>query len=203
MFKYLKNTIGISIFVITIILGVYIIDALADNEVNLPGTVTQMPIGSQAWIDPNNVKLDDGNVATCFYSSGRTTSMIRGDNFGFAIPTDATIDGVEFKVEKSQSASSAVDKYVYLTDSNISFIGDNKADTGTQWTGTLTSKKYGGATDKWGTTLTPAIINDSDFGVAISATLNNSTVSIDYLQLTVYYTTSSGEAGIVSLAPAF
>ena len=204
MFKYLKNTIGISIFVITIILGVYIIDVLADNEVNLPGTASEFATGQQGWSLKDNIKLDNNQTATNFFPGVRTTHQLRGSNFGFAIPGSATIDGITFQVQKKEGgAGTTVDLSVRLVDEDGAVFGDDKADNSTPYPNNLTNVDYGGVADKWGVTLTPAIVNDSDFGAILSASLNNSQAKIDYFKITVNYTTGAGEAGIVTLSPAF
>ncbi len=56
---------------------------------------------------------------------------------------------------------------------------------------------YGSASDLWGTTWTPAEINNTNFGVSLSV-LNQSgfssrTASVDYIQITVTYTAPAAE----------
>ena len=47
--------------------------------------------------------------------------------------------------------------------------GDNKADTGTNWTGSDTVITYGTSSDLWGRTWTAAQVKASDFGAVIAA----------------------------------
>jgi hypothetical protein len=60
------------------------------------------------------------------------------------------------------------------------------------WTTTASDFVYGSNTDAWGTTLTPADINASNFGIAFSAAISGTislipSAKIDFMQITVYY----------------
>ncbi|MCR4339413.1 MAG: glycine-rich protein [Gemmatimonadaceae bacterium] len=74
-------------------------------------------------------------------------------------------------------------------------VGDDKA-AATQWPSVDTYKTYGGATDMWGTTLTPAQVNAADFGVVLSATVTTGTAEVDHVRMTIHYTAQgSGDPG--------
>jgi hypothetical protein len=70
-------------------------------------------------------------------------------------------------------------------------VGDNKA-SGTAWATTDTYSNYGGSTDMWGTTLTPAQVNASNFGVVLTAYNawyeGNAYAYCDHIYIIVYYT---------------
>jgi hypothetical protein len=87
------------------------------------------------------------------------------------------------------ATTSVVDNSVSLVIAGVA-VGDDKAAGGT-WPTARTQKVYGGSSDKWGNALTPAIVNASGFGVAISATVGtDSQAEIDTVQITVYAQTS-------------
>lgn len=65
-------------------------------------------------------------------------------------------------------------------------LSDNRA-TATLWPASDTYVSYGGPADLWGRTWTPEEINDSNFGVAISAQFAG-TASVDHIRITVTYT---------------
>ena len=70
-------------------------------------------------------------------------------------------------------------------------VGSNKAAASTEWPLANTVATYGANNDLWGTTWTPAEINDSSFGVALSAnSTNNRLAYVDYMQIAVTYTVS-------------
>jgi len=62
---------------------------------------------------------------------------------------------------------------------------------GVDWTTSDTTPTYGNSTDLWGTTLTPADVNASTFGVRLkvknNSTTTSNTASVDYISVTVYY----------------
>jgi hypothetical protein len=81
------------------------------------------------------------------------------------------------------------DNAVYLVFNNT-FTGDNKAVTSTTWPNILGTAVYGGPTDLWGATWTPAQINDPGFGAALSVlkeSNGNRTALVDTIQITVDY----------------
>jgi hypothetical protein len=66
----------------------------------------------------------------------------------------------------------------------------NYALTTTAWPETDAYQSYGGAADLWGTTWTPADINNSGFGAAVSARTQNGTAAIDHIRITVFLTST-------------
>lgn len=61
-------------------------------------------VGTQAWADPTNILLNDGSYAT---ATGGTSQYLAASNFGFAIPGDATIDGIEAVVQHKATVAGA------------------------------------------------------------------------------------------------
>jgi hypothetical protein len=51
---------------------------------------------------------------------------------------------------------------------------------------------YGTSSDLWGAPLTPSDINNNNFGVVFTAQIKNTVARIEYIDVQVYYTTSSG-----------
>lgn len=164
---------------------------MADTGFVSPGSGTSEDRdGKAAWGTPNNILASEGTTA-----NGQPgldyTDWLRASNFGFAIPTGATIDGVEVTIERR--ASGFRDDALYLFDGSAN-IGNNKADTATGWTGSDLVVTYGGAADLWGATLTPAIINGSGFGLRFSVfdTIGTGIGRVDHVQIKVYYTEGGG-----------
>lgn len=84
--------------------------------------------------------------------------------------------------------ASVLDKRVSLINAAGGFGATNKADLATYWPTVDTVAVYGGAGDLWGETLTPAIVNDVDFGVMLQATIVLADqASVDQSTLRVYY----------------
>jgi hypothetical protein len=148
-----------------------------------------------AWTDPGNISVDDNSYATASsITTDQLTQVLQATNFGFSIPSDATLAGIEVIIARYSPTTDPNiirDNSVRLLKSG-SPIGTNKAITGTNWpnnTEGVGEAIYGSSSDSWGTTWTPAEINSSDFGVELIATnigYNAHTASVDYIQITVY-----------------
>lgn len=50
------------------------------------------------WNNPSNIEADDGANASAICGNSIISDLLNGDLFGFAIPTGATIDGVEVEI---------------------------------------------------------------------------------------------------------
>lgn len=83
--------------------------------------------------------------------------------------------------------------YFDVKDSSVKLVkagsvaGNNYADATVQWPSADAVKSYGGANDMWGTTLTPADVNDPAFGVAVSAVVTAGQARVDAVRVTVHY----------------
>jgi hypothetical protein len=55
------------------------------------------------------------------------------------------------------------------------------------WPDVDTYQTYGNSSDMWGTALTPADINNANFGFSFQADAANSIASIDHIRITIYY----------------
>ncbi len=119
------------------------------------------------------------------------TNCLNSTNFGFTIPAAATITGIIVDIEKrSDFGSNVQDNQLYLIKAGIP-IGTNHATLWTSWPWTDTYETYGGCTDLWGTTWTPAEVNAANFGV-IFASIDYSCADtirsfIDHIRMTICY----------------
>jgi hypothetical protein len=145
-----------------------------------------------------NVGADDGSSATAsitlsILGSGKT-NYLKATGFGFTIPPSATICGVSVSIKKRALGINLLN---WITDEAVRLVvggaitGNNKEDPD-KWTGTGAFSNYGGTTDTWGNTLTPADVNSSNFGVAIAAEYKGVlgvflTAEIDYITMQVSY----------------
>lgn len=172
---------------------------------NFPGTVTTAAVAPEEnndWTNPGNVSANDGAEATitaATYDANDISFQLRARNLGFSIPTGATITGITVEIEKrDQAIGNAVDFRVQLTDASGTLVGDNKADTVTGWPTAATIITYGGVADTWAASPTPAMVNDPDFGVTLSAqaTAANTDIFVDFIRVTITYTIPDSKARI-------
>lgn len=149
------------------------------------------------WTNPSNAATSNDTNALAQLIGDESSYYLKATNFGFNIPSSATILGVKAEVERrfDQAGGGACQIY----DNAVRLIkggtiqSTDKSNVST-WPSSDAYQTYGGATDLWGTTWTPAEINASDFGFTISAiglyTLfftQICNVQIDHIRITVYY----------------
>ena len=147
---------------------------LTYNSIVTPTGLWQSTTGSNWTLDV------PGLNATSILASGLSTKYLRADNFGFAIPTDARINGIIFTVSKSGEAD-IYDSAVRMVISGV--VQSTDKSSLDIWTGSAEDKAYGSATDRWGinNNLTANVINRNDFGIAIKAQNVNSSGNIAYV----------------------
>ena len=140
------------------------------------------------------------NDYQCFYSELASIS-----NYGFSIPTNAVVNGIMVEISKrvNSPVSDIRDSIVQLMNGGVP-AGSNYASPA-QWPMPFTYVTYGGLTDLWNTTWTPADINAANFGVQLQITNGayDQTAQVDHVRVTVYYTTPAGLSEIsgVSFQP--
>ena len=153
------------------------------------------------WNDATNIT--DGSVATysVAINDGTTAEqfdaqILKATNFGFAVPTDSIINGVELEfVAKSSHANKFVDsvftRKVNLVKDNV-ILSTNIVDGIDVWGTSNTTYTWGNSSEMWGTTLSPADVNSSEFGISIqpqiTSMVNEVIASIATVKLNVYYT---------------
>lgn len=169
---------------------------------NSPSTAADdASFGATAWSNPSNALVSDDSWATCKRTGGANNShYLKLTNFGFSIPSGNTISGIQVSVEKhAQDAASVFDAVVSLVKGG-SVTGNNKADAVTDWPLSDTVINYGGSSDLWGTTWLYSDINDSTFGIVISANIAHSTASVDVVTITVTYAAGGSDPGTTQAA---
>lgn len=153
-------------------------------------------VGSVSWASTGNVFSADNTYSdVTLTTSDRTSHYLTATNFGFNIPTNETIVGIQASVERnSGSGADTSDSSVRIIKGGV-ISGDEKAGTsGELWSALDTYANYGGVNDTWGLSWTPADVNSSNFGLAFSVFQDGNfsfNVSVDHIRITVY-TASSG-----------
>ena len=150
-------------------------------------------VGTVAWSTPGSITTVGAPYATITLSNSNTSNYLQGSDYGFAIPTGATINGIKVVINRLSSNTTAP----FIQDSRVSLVKagviqtTNYASTGTNWTNSLSIATYGGASNLWGTIWTAEEINASAFGVVLSvvnSNPNSRTATVDYMQISVTYT---------------
>lgn len=154
-------------------------------------------VGTVSWANPGNVTLDDDNGAQVSLTMGQVSYYLKANNFGFAIPSGATINGVQVSYEaKTSSSFTAQESSVKLIRGGT-ISGSDKA-TSTYWSPSWTVYDRGGTSDLWGLSLTDSDVNSSSFGVGISCTdasMSSCDAYVDYVTITITYTAAAPTGG--------
>lgn len=171
---------------------------------NNPGTLaSDSSFGTSAWTNPGNAAASDDSRATSGASIGSPTQYLKATNFGFAIPTGDTINGITVEIERSRGSSiSIADQRVRLVKAGT--VQSTDKGTLTAWGSTDAYATYGGAADLWSGTWSPSDINDTGFGVVISAQKTGgkgvAAPRVDHIRITITHTASaSGPAGLKTM----
>jgi hypothetical protein len=174
------------------------ISAQCSSSGSLSGSVfTTDNSGSYSFNNPANLALSDNNRASASalitLLSGNTEALLISD-FHFSIPSTASICGIKVEIQKNTSLNTLLatvsDHRVRLLKAGI-MTGNNKATAGA-WASTETYEIYGSNSDLWGTTWSPADINNPGFGIGFSATISGligllPSARVNHVQITVYY----------------
>lgn len=157
------------------------------------------------WNNPNNVFVSDNVYADQVINTQTSTGFLRATGYGFSIPASATITGIQIVIRRGSGQIAGhtgfcIDNGVFLVKANAQ-VGTDHSATGVFWPSTggvnfrPSNQNYGGSSDLWGTTWTPADINGSGFGAQVRAfnqetnPFFNSDPLVDWIGITVYYVT--------------
>jgi hypothetical protein len=150
-----------------------------------PGAVaSDGSFGTSPWTNPGNAASSNDTYAVTA-PGGVPTQYLLASNFGFAIPSPATIAGIEVTVERQSSAGTIVDNRARIVKGGV--VGATDLATVDVWPITDTIVTYGSDSELWGETWTPADVNDPGFGFALAVTDNVDTAGVDDITITVYY----------------
>ena len=172
------------------------------SGINSPATSANVSYtGSDyAFHNPANVLTNDNTVASAASLASlfnKTTDYLQVKDFGFNIPTAASICGIEAQVVRSADDIDILIISAWVKDYNVRIIknnalaGSNMA-SATEWPSSSTTATYGGVNALWGTTWSPAEVNSNNFGLSIAAEIKTGigllpVVKVDYIGMTVYY----------------
>ena len=173
--------------------------AAARNLIRLPPRVdAAMPnairAGNKEWnSDFVNIKQDDGQYATIDLYKWDNSWTLRAHDFGFTIPSYATITGIQVEFQAHGSLAGKIINQTLL----LSPPGTvNKGNENDFWPASDTTYVRGSGNDLWGAgagAWTPAIINSNGFSVYFECEnyeYNGLVIGrVDYIKVTVYYST--------------
>lgn len=163
---------------------------------NYPLTiVNDSTLGVVSWTSLSSAGVEDGNGATATLGILSTTKFLKCTDYGFSVPSGATINGIEVQVVRLANYYNVIDASAKIVKGGT-ISGTEKKDTAYWATGSYETVTYGGASDLWGLSWTDTDINVSTFGFALHV-INESLKFTDYpkvdvVKITVYYTSGGG-----------
>lgn len=173
--------------------------------------VNSTGIGSINWtpgtLPTTNDALNAFTPATVSLDDNQISRYLDIYNFGFDIPSNATIEGViiEFIVYPTTGGGGVEEHTVQMIKTGAR-TGDNNAIAGTTIGGSSTGKHciHGDVDDLWGLSLTPADCNISAFGFAVvlhKPTIAGGAQPINLLapMMTICYSEPEGAGALVGL----
>lgn len=161
------------------------------------------------WDDAEHAEESDDERASAWLGDGPDhieTKPLIVAAFGFEIPLDATIDGIEVIIERGMLAPEGLGSAA-VRDASVRLLkewdasGDEKANASLDWTPYDETVTYGGPTDLWDVSWTPEEINANGFGALLMAWRteagieNQRMAEVDEIMVNVYYTPVSGNGG--------
>lgn|SRR5574343_80993 len=160
---------------------------MSDTGFKYGNTQTNVNGGSnEQWTNMSYVEANDSNYCLNYVTSGNVSDYLQIKSFGFSVPSNAIIYGIEAVINRRTVIDSCYDNNIKLI-KNGSVIGNNKASI-TAWASSFIDITYGGPSYLWGTTWTPSDINSSDFGISIQVrTTYSSTFYINYVFMKIHY----------------
>lgn len=182
--------------------------AHAHSQVRDPANCSSIEIGNPDWGTPANAQTSNNARTTSTVNDDQTTDVLRCLNYGFTIPVGATILGVIVNVERRVNTTAGVspvlDERVQLLKAGVVQPADRADGVTTYTTGDVTIA-HGSATDLWGTTWTPADINNANFGVDFAAFKNGAAgggvqVQVDHVEIEVFYSQAPPQVTLASPA---
>lgn len=188
--------------------GKVIGNSSGEAQTKAPATGANSSDTGPSWVSPANATgASDSNFAQVLMKTGAeaTSKAIVLSKLGFSIPETSTIVGIKVEVAKGLGniKQTVVDGEVRMSPTatgTISTQGGTNKQKGPYpagvWPTPLVYDTYGGATDLWGRSWTPAQINGEGFSFWIQAALppisSESEARVESAIVTVYYIPSGG-----------
>jgi cysteine-rich repeat protein len=170
---------------------------------NFPSTVVNEGTfpPDDPWQMPQQAAASDGSYAIYGPPADTgTTQYLKATGFGFSIPSNAVIIGIQVAVETHLilEISSGTLQTIAARIVKGGLVGaTDRSGSGVDTPGVPDDVvTYGGSSDLWGETWTAADINAGTFGFAFRVFANTAIIFVDSISITVFYSTDCGNSQI-------
>jgi len=176
------------------------------SQARSPASCISFDVGNPNWGNPVRAQTSNNSDATVTLNDNQASDALVCLQYGFAIPASATVEGIIVRIERATSAGSSPRRDFLVRVLKAGVAEPAERATTTDYTTTDVIEDHGTATDLWGTTWTPAEINDPNFGAAFMAYKNGAAggteqVFVDHIQIEVFYSNQAPPAPALT-APA-
>lgn len=181
-----------------------------NSQTKTPGTTASVDFeAGPTWSNTGNVAASDNTYATCVVTNGDNSDTLRLTNFGFTIPTGAIVTGMKIEAEYKTDNASGTQKLRLQEVRGDIFINElvNPLGAVNEFAAPTTSdvlNSIGGIQERFKLPFaTAAVVNDSDFGIDLvfaNTSGGTRTISIDFVQVTLYYVMPKHPENIKSLS---
>ncbi len=176
------------------------------SQARSPANCISFDVGNPNWGNPDRAETSNNSDATVTLNDNQASDALVCLQYGFTVPASATVQGIIVRIERATSAGSSPrrDFLVRVLKGGVAEPAERA--TTTAYTTTDVVEDHGAAADLWGTTWTPAEINDPNFGAAFMAYKDgtaggNEQVFVDHIEVEVFYSNQAPPApGLVSPA---
>lgn len=167
---------------------------MSSSGPNSPATIVDDASlgGDTPWTSPGNAATSNNVYTFTDLGESSVTDYLKCTNFGFSIPAGSTINGIKVEVE-SYVEHAALQWTLHACIVQSGTIQE-ASDITALVVDTEAYLTCGSATELWGLTWSVAQVNSANFGVAVKvyAPEGSSTVDIDHVRITVYYSAADG-----------
>jgi hypothetical protein len=154
--------------------GMYSQAILLQAQANAAGPICGKAFVSESgpgmfWSEAANVRCDDNEdrAYTAPLTKGQVTQVLKVSDFGFALPADARVEGIEVVIiRKGDVSDGIVDRSVMLMNGGVA--GGSNLRSRDLWEDSWTAAYYGDDHEDWDHPWTVKDVNSAGFGVAIS-----------------------------------
>ncbi len=206
VFMQLPRTLSQGFFQAINNINVFISTASSGTPQLAPTLVDQILAGSGiSWANPSGI-IGSGSSATAHFpnlSGPGFSDVLRGYAYGFALPTGATVEGIQIDFEIQSSSTSVITQNVQAQIYKSGLPVGSVPGTPVPSSAIFQTVTFGSPTDLWGTTWTASEINDLTFGLGLQVIVNYAGGTFHLVQLRNYLVTITWSLTIYSATVTF
>jgi hypothetical protein len=182
---------GALVYVDRVLMNVYYTEGgIAKSTGPKVGTVGSNVAYAHSWFSLDNLRADDDVSSSAFGLVDNGYSQhVGGKGYGFTVPLNATVSGIVLTTQKKSNSGNIEDAGVRMRKATGA-APTNLPAAGVWPVLYSTVFSYGNDVEKWGTTWTPAEVNDPEFGplfaMRYTSVSGNGGGEVDYLAVTVF-----------------